>query len=288
MGIRKEQPGAAKAAAKTGLTIGKGKRAEEDRARGEREQARTQQRAAQQEARQAAMEWEATKMRMRSEQDFQQELAAKQWDYEKFNRAKAWDIEKMEIASRNDFQQEEQDRSEKMAKTAAGLKAIDESNNIYPTPEAKEKAKFDFRFKQEHGSYPPRQIQERQERAEFGIKPWWTDPEVADSPEAVAAREKAFRVPEDKPLSATRQVGEIEAQFELEGYTPQDLRELGLDPEDFPGIGEEGGQYTIGQVIPTPQGDMTVVGFDDDGEPLVELVRKKRNEYDGYGATGSF
>ena len=80
MGIRKEQPGAAKAAAKTGLTIGKGKRAEEDRARGEREQARAQQRAAQQEARQAAMEWEATKMRMRSEQDFQQELATKQWD----------------------------------------------------------------------------------------------------------------------------------------------------------------------------------------------------------------
>jgi hypothetical protein len=158
MAIRREQPGAAKAAAKAGLTIGKGKRAEEDRARVEREQARAQQRAAQQ----AAMEWEATKMRMRSEQDFQQELSEKQWDYEKFNRAKAWDIEKMEIASRNDFQQEEQDRSEKMAKTAAGLKAIDESNNIYATPEDKEKAKEEFKFKQEQGFYPPRQLQSKQ------------------------------------------------------------------------------------------------------------------------------
>lgn len=221
MAIRIEQPGAAKAAAQAGTAIGKGKRATEDRARAEREQARTQQIAAQQKARQASLEWEQEKMRMRSEQDFQQELATKQWDYEKFNRAKSWQIEKMEIASRNDFAQEEKDRSEKQAKTAAGLKAIDESDNIYATPEAKEEAKFKFMFKQEQGYFPPRQLQEK------------------------------------GPPSATRQKGEIEAQFELEGYTQEDLRELGLDPADFPGVGREVGEE--GLPSPTTQEEYNVI-----------------------------
>ena len=288
MGIRKEQPGAAKAAAKAGITIGKGKKAEEGRARAEREQARAQQRAAQQEARQAAMEWEATKMRMRSEQDFQQELSERQWEFEKFNRAKAWDIEKMEIASRNDFQQEEQERAEKIAKTAAGLKAIDESTDVYLTPEAKEEAKYQFKFKQETGSYPPKQTQERAEygvkpwwtdpdveftpeaqaaklkaaetrrpRAEYGIKPWWVDSAAANTPEAKAAKQKALELRQEKPLSATRQVGEIEAQFELEGYTPDDLRELGLDPADYPGVGREVGE--AGLSSPTTQEEYNAI-----------------------------
>ena len=157
MGITIRQPGESAAAAKAGTIVGKGKRAEEDRARAEREQARADQMAAQREARNAAMRWEQEKMAMRSQQDFQQELAAKQWDYEKFNRAKAWEIEKMEIASRNDFQQEEKERAEKQAKTAAGLKAIRESDNIFLTPEAKKKAEFDFKFKQKQGFYPPKE-----------------------------------------------------------------------------------------------------------------------------------
>lgn len=162
MGIKITQPGEAAAAAKTGTIIGKGKRAEEERARAEREQARAQQVQAQQAARKAALEWEQQKMAMRSQQDFQQELAAKQWDYEKFNRAKAWEIEKMETASRLDFQQEEKERAEKQAKTAAGVKAIRESTDIYPDQAAKDKAEFDFVFKQEQGHYPPRQLQGKQ------------------------------------------------------------------------------------------------------------------------------
>lgn len=158
MPIKITQPGEAAAAAKAGAIVGAGKRAQEERARTEREQAR----AAQEQARAAALQWEQEKMRMRSEQDFQQELAAKQWDYEKFNRAKAWEIEKMEMTSRLDFQQEEKERAEKQAKTAAGLRAIDESDNVYLTPEAKEKAKFDFAFKQEQGYYPPRELREKQ------------------------------------------------------------------------------------------------------------------------------
>lgn len=110
MAIRIEQPGAAKAAAAAGTAIGKGQRAKEDRASAERKQAQTAQRAAQQKTQQVAMDWELQKMQMRSQQEFEQELADKQWDYERFNRAKAWDIEKLELRSRMDFQQEEQER----------------------------------------------------------------------------------------------------------------------------------------------------------------------------------
>lgn len=110
MAIRLEQPGAAKAAAGAGTAIGKAQRAEEDRARTEREQVRAETSKARKQAQKAAMDWELQKMQMRSQQDFQQELAEKQWDYEKFNRAKEWDIEKLELRSRMDFEQEEKTR----------------------------------------------------------------------------------------------------------------------------------------------------------------------------------
>lgn len=61
---------------------------------------------------------------MRSEQDFQQELAERQWDYEKFNRAKVWEIDKMEIRSRLDFEKEEKKRAEKMEQGTIGLESI--------------------------------------------------------------------------------------------------------------------------------------------------------------------
>jgi hypothetical protein len=257
MAIRIEQPGAAKAAAKAGAIIGKGKRAEEERARAEREQAQK----AQEKARQAALEWEQKKMQMRSEQAFQQELADKQWDYEKFNRARAWDIEKMEMRSRLDFEKEEKKRAERDAKYEAGDRAIVESDNIYPTPEAKEEARWKWWYKNQTGLYPP----------------------VAPKAE--------------RPPSKRTQVSEIEAARELDITTPEELRELGLDPADFPGVGrevtpEEVSGYEVGQLVSTPQGDMTIVGFDDDGEPLVESVYSPRpgggGEFRGTGATGEW
>ena len=224
MAIRLEQPGGAKAAAQAGTIIGKGKRAEEDRARAEREQAR----AAQEQARAAALQWEQEKMRMRSEQDFQQELAAKQWDYEKFNRAKAWQIEKMEIASRNDFAQEEKERSEKQAKTAAGVKAIRESTNIYSNQEAKDKAEFDFLFKQEHGYSPPRQTQGMTEREELE--------------EYVGSYGREMDLPE------------LREEAEVAGYTP---KELGLGDADIPGIGME--TKEAGLPTPTTQAEYNAI-----------------------------
>ncbi len=248
MGIRLEQPGAAAAAAGAGAAIGKAKRAEEDRARAEREQARAQQISAQQEARKAAMKWEQEKMAMRSQQDFQQELTAKQWEFEKFNRAKAWEIDKMELSSRMDFERDEKKRAQEIDAFINGVESIKKSDTI--DDEGKKRALHNWANKY---------------------------PDVED-----AAQYLGYAAPQ-KPPSGVRQKGEIEAAYELEGYTPDDLRELGLDPADFPGIGE----YGLGQIVSTPQGDMEIVGFDEDGEPLVESV-KKAPSFRGRGAGGGW
>jgi hypothetical protein len=114
MAIVKQQPGTAKAAAAAGAAIGKAQQAEEDRARAERESARRQAQAAQENARQAAMDFELQKMRMRSEQDFAQELRDRQYEFDKINVANEWDIEKMRRRSEIDFEMEEKERVRKV------------------------------------------------------------------------------------------------------------------------------------------------------------------------------
>jgi hypothetical protein len=191
-----------------------------------------EQRAAQLNAQKMAMEWESQKMLMRSQQEFGKEM-----------RAKEWEVEKMSIRSRLDFEQEEKNRQTKIDGITTSILALDKAV--------------------ESGRYTEAAVAPYRSKYE-------TDLEIA---KAGGTKTSPFIRP-DKPVrppSATRQKGEIEAQFELEGYTQQDLVELGLDPADFPGVG-----------------DMVITGFDDDGEPLVELAGSKRNKYGGYGATGSF
>lgn len=135
MAIKITQPGEAAAAAKAGATIGRGKRAEEDRARAEREQARTDQIAAQQAARKAAMEWEQQKMLLNSQQDFAHEMRMRQADLEKEARAKEWATEKMEMASRFDFEQDEKERIRVKAEYAAGRDTLDKKKDEMPAGE---------------------------------------------------------------------------------------------------------------------------------------------------------
>ena len=130
MGIRREQPGAAKAAAQAGTVIGKAKRAEEDRARAEREQARAQQIAAQQSARQAALDWEQQKMLLNSQQDFAHEMRMRQTRLDAEARAREWEVEKMEMASRMDFEQGERERLRRIATYNAGKEAIDNNEGL--------------------------------------------------------------------------------------------------------------------------------------------------------------
>jgi hypothetical protein len=124
MGITKQQPGAVKAAATTGVVVGTAAREKEDRARVEREQVRADQEAAQRKARQTAMAWDLQKMQLRSQQEFEQELRTTQYSLDRFNRAKEWDIEKMELRSRIDFEQEEKERIREIGQVDAKITAV--------------------------------------------------------------------------------------------------------------------------------------------------------------------
>lgn len=67
-------------------------------------------------------------------------------------------------------------------------------------------------------------------------------------------------------LSLSRQASEIEAAYELQGYTPQDLQEVGLDPVDFPAVGRE----DIGNLPPVPAGRVRVISPDGQTGTLAE------------------
>lgn len=207
MGIRIEEPGAAKAAAQAGAIIGRGKRAQEERARTEREQAREQSQAAKVADRHAALEWERAKMQMRSQQIFQQELADKQHDYDKFNRAKDWAIEKMDIASRNDFMQEEKERQQKIDKWQIGRKAIEDSDNIYHTQAQKDEALWKWDVKHKTGLLPP-----------------------------AAPKAETVRKPSPTQIKAAAELRMLYGEKEIGGAEEywRELQELGLEKEDTP------------------------------------------------------
>lgn len=150
MAITIRQPGEAKVAAQAGAIIGKGKRAEENRARGEREQARVQQIQAQQEARQAAMEWDLQKMLLNSQQDFAHEMRMRQAGLDAEARAREWQVEKMEIASKMDFAEEEKERIRRTATYNAGSETIDNNEGLTDT----QKADAHFRLSSRYTDIP--------------------------------------------------------------------------------------------------------------------------------------
>jgi len=218
MGIRIEQPGAAKAAAGAGVAIGKGQRAEEGRARAAQQQAQAASIKAQQAAQQKAMEFDLFKMEQRSLQDFQQELRTKQYEFDKFNRAKEWDIEKMELASRMDFQQSETKRLREIDlvtnKELAVRKDIDSGVS---TEKEHELTLLNLKLARdalETGGRRPAPLtqmpQDRQERQEFGAKPYWMDPDIIDTThgQAMQARSEGEQAQE---LAAGRYDLSVEA-----------------------------------------------------------------------------
>jgi hypothetical protein len=251
MGIKITQPGEAAAAAKAGSMIGAGKRAEKEQARAEREQARADQIAAQQQARKAALQWEQEKMLLNSQQDFAHEMRMRQAQLDKEARAQEWEVEKMEMASRLDFEQEERERQRDNAMWAAGDKAIDESD----MPDV-EKARARFRNWQKHPDAPG-----AQEDSGFKEETKDIDPNIRRRKELEAVVGPEF----GRALS----LQELEEEAGIDDLSPEEITELGLDPDDFPDVGIET-EYKLGQIIPTPQGNMEIVGFYPDGEPAVE------------------
>lgn len=106
MAIEIRPSGEPVAIAQAGLAIGQAEREKEERARAER----AAEQASQDRARQMAMEWDAQKMLLNSQQDFAHEQRLHQTDLEAEARAKEWEVQKMVLRSQMDFQQEEQAR----------------------------------------------------------------------------------------------------------------------------------------------------------------------------------
>jgi len=239
MAIRIEQPGASESAARAGSIIGKGQRAAEDRARAEREMVRKEEEKARAKAQKVSLEWELQKMADQSRRAYEREMRQEDYRLAAEDRAAAWEIEKMELTSRHDFEQEEQERMQNLARIDAKILAL-------------KKAQEDKQFTGREPEYQSMLFNLEQQK--YGIK----------NPRALAK--------EAKPRSAASQVSEINATYELQGYTAEDLREAGLDPDDFPGIATNESGYSIGQIVATPKGNVRITGFDADGEPEAELI----------------
>jgi len=243
MAIRITQPGEVKAAATAGAMIGKGKRAEEDRARAEREQARAQQMAAQQAARQAALEWEQQKMMLNSQQDFAHEMRMRQVGLEAEARAREWQVEKMELASRMDFEQEEKERLRVKAEYAAGRDTLDKKKEEMPDGEY-ERALFRY-----DTIYAAKGVPAAVEG--LGFYEQKQDPNIKRRKELEAIVSPEF----GRAMSIT----ELEEEARSLGYASEDLTELGLDSADFPGVRGSISQSVFGEGEPT-EAELRVLG----------------------------
>ena len=249
MGIRITQPGQAKAAAKTGAIVGKGKRAEEDRARAEREQVRAQQMAAQQQARQAALEWEQQKMMLNSQQDFAHEMRMRQAGLEAEARAQEWQVEKMELASRMDFEQDEQERLRHKAEYVAGRDTLDKKKDEMPDGEY-ERASFELA-----SIYAPKGVTEAVDK--IGYKEEKQSPNIQ--------RRKELEAVVGPEFGRAMSLQELEEEVGIDGLSTEELTELGLDPADFPDAGSE-----TENLPPVPVGRVRVVSPDGQTGTLTE------------------
>ena len=263
MGIRKEQPGAAKAAAQAGLAIGKGKRAEEDRARTEREQARAQQIAVQQSARQAALEWEQQKMLLNSQQDFAHEMRMRQAQLDKEARAEEWQTEKMELVSKFDFEQEEKERIRRTATYNAGKESIDDNEGL--TDEQKAQANFLLSTKYTDIPEAAAGLGMKPQTSKQGLFDFGLDTGAGLTPEGTASptvdNPLGLNI-ENIPVSQLPQaVLNLEAQNKFEVISPDGETET-IDADQWPDYKARGyllasivrqqGQKTLGEVAQIP------------------------------------
>jgi hypothetical protein len=203
MGIQIRQPGDAAAAAKAGTAIGqaqKRERAEEEAFALQRQQMAIN---AQRAATERAMEFELQKMEMRSQQAFMHEMRLEQAELDKEARAREWAVEKMEMASRLDFEREEKDRQLKMDRITNQLDRLDkevDEGRLDPNNTAYKSKKFNLEAQlsaADAGISMPGFVKEPKPDDNFGVMPWYMRPEYIDTPEGMAARTKAERLPNE-------------------------------------------------------------------------------------------
>jgi len=276
MGIVRNQPGSSSLAAGAGSIIGTAKKKEaehEQKMQADRMAAQLagQQMAikARQQQQEAAMKWDQEKMAMRSAQDFQQEQRDAQREMDKMNMAKDWELEKMAIRSQQELADELRETQEVKNEASATIKTIEEGvrNGKWNEGEVDQQLKRAY-LQKETGTRG--YAGDFSGRGDYGMPPWYENP---DDPAAVA--EKGLRTLEDE-------------RQKMEDYTGLSGLPLPALKEEYDAMVQANTPKEIGQIISAPDGtDYRVVGFDEDGEPLVNPVAK-RNKYGGYGASGSW
>lgn len=176
------------------------------------------------EQRSAQLAFEASERRAAQESDQQYREAIREQDLaidlQMQERSKLWEIEKMEMRSRMDFEREERTRQKKLAEKEAKVNALENA------------------FK--NGQIGEEDYQQAVLQTQSEI-PFYTQHQINQ------------RAGGESTPSPSRQLGDINAAFELQGYTSEDLKEVGLDPDDFPMIPQAGGTTgdAIGTVTPT-------------------------------------
>jgi hypothetical protein len=122
------------------------------------------------------------------------------------DRKEDWEIEKMSLRSQQDFLDEERDRKIKLDRISVQEKALDEYEASGKGNEEELALKrFDLyraRVAAERNDPAPTQLT-KLPGEEFGVKPWYADPEDV-SPEAKAARARAARIPEGTSVFAKK------------------------------------------------------------------------------------
>jgi hypothetical protein len=146
-------------------------------------------------------------------------------DLQMQERAKLWELEKLEMRSRMDFEREERQRQKILAERDAKLNAL-------------------------KNAYDNGQIDE----TDYNNAVLQTQTDIPVYTQSQINRRASV---EDIP-SPTRQLSNINAAFELQGYTSADLEEIGLDPNDFPMVPSAEELIESGD-IPTPTGESVIV-----------------------------
>lgn len=269
--------GEARAAAEAGKIIGK--------AEAKRQQ---QQIDAELASQKKAQEWELEKLALRSQQDFQHELRLRQINLEKEARAEEWEIEKMQRASLLDFEMEEKERLKKLEEITNSINAIqkeiDSGHTADDDPTIKARlTNLQLQYDAvKTGTKPLTLDKLKSTGGKFGVTPWYMNPQYANTPAAMATRQRAEQVEKysDRPWylnpANINDPDAIAAQKEHGIFLSDTQRAEMMSGtnviDELLGRVEET-DYSVGQTIVRAGKKWKIVGFDTDGEPLVEEIR---------------
>jgi len=184
-------------------------------------------------------------------------------------RAQAFTLEQIETRARMDSAREERDRQQNLDELKQGLKAINEYP--YMTDEEKTEAAYKFRMRKQYDYTVPT------EREPTGI----TEPGLARGVKFLSQYGERFPYGEEAPWYKPFAPEPTEEETLMKEYYERLVRE-GLGAEVSPIAGMERGyqvpakvspgMYQMNQIIERGGRKYRVVGFDDDGMPLVELL----------------